>query len=390
MPRSFDLFAACLPGLEPLLERELAALGAEPRPLAGGVAFAGDLPLLMRSCLWLGTASHVMLRLAEFPCRALGELQRKAALLPWGEWLRPQVPVDIRASTRASRIYHTGAVVERIENAIAQALGSSLHAPAAGDEVVARIQVRFARDVCTISLDATTSPLHRRGYRLEGAKAPLREALAHALLLASEWPPDTALLDPFCGSGTIAIEAAGIAAGLAPGRLRPPALHHLALFDPSEWLSIATPAKAEPPQARIAAGDRDAGALEAARHNAERAGVADRIDFTLGAFTAHPWLQTRTGSAEGAPHVGALVTNPPFGIRVPRANDLTALYQTVGHRAARLGSGWRCALLAHDVRLARRTGLPLHGAFTTKHGGLSVTALTGVIPAAATETAPTV
>ena len=123
MPRSFDLFAACLPGLEPLLTDELVALGARPKRLRGGVAFAADAPLAMRSCLWLGTASHVLLRLTEFPCRALGELQRKAAQLPWREWLRPNVPVTVRATTHGSRVYHTGAVVERIENALATAFG---------------------------------------------------------------------------------------------------------------------------------------------------------------------------------------------------------------------------------------------------------------------------
>jgi putative N6-adenine-specific DNA methylase len=376
MPRTFDLFAACLPGFEPLLAGELAALGTEPRPLRGGVAFTGDHRLLMRTCLQLGTASHVMLRLAEFPCRALGELQRKAAVLPWGEWLRPQVPLEVRATTRGSRVYHTGAVVERIENAIATALGTTLHAPAEGDEVVARVRVRFQDDRCTISLDATTTPLHRRGYRLEGAKAPLREDIAHALVLASGWTPDQALLDPFCGSGTIAIEAASLALGLAPGRLRPPPLHHLALFAPDEWLEIQAEPRAGRGDGAISASDRDEGAVTAARHNAERAGVADRITFATQAFTAHPWLAQR-GADSTAPERGVLATNPPFGVRVPRADKLDSLYQTIGHRAARLGAGWRCALLANDVRLARRSALQLRAAWTTRHGGLSVTCLVG-------------
>ncbi|HEX6813996.1 MAG TPA: class I SAM-dependent RNA methyltransferase, partial [Planctomycetota bacterium] len=309
MSASHDLFAACQPGLEPLLARELEALGAKPRPLAGGVAFRGDVRLLMRACLWLGTASHVMLRLREFPCRALGELQRKAALLPWADWLRPAVPVEVRASTRGSRIYHTGAIVERIENAIAAAFGAPLRAPSGEHDVVARVHVRFARDVCTLSLDATCTPLHRRGYRLETAKAPLREDLAHALVLASGFSPAHALLDPFAGSGTIAIEAAGLALCLPPGRQRPPALHHLALFDAGTWREVTqagAPRQAAAPQtlAPIAASDRDAGAVEAARSNAERAGVAGRIVFGNHAVTAHPWL----AGPGAAPPRGVLVT----------------------------------------------------------------------------------
>ncbi len=376
MPRKFEAFAACQPGLEPLLSRELETLGATPRRLGGGVAFAADARLVTRSCLWLGTASHVVLRLAEFPCRALGELQRKAALLPWAEWLHAKVPVDVRATTQASRVFHTGAIEERITNAITAAFGKPLREAEPTDDDVARITVRFHRDHCTISLDAMSQPLHRRGYRLASAKAPLREDLAHALLLAGEFSADDALLDPFCGSGTIAIEAAGLALGLAPGRLRPPALSHLAFFDPELWMDVKAqpgprPLAAQPPS--LAASDRDAGAIEAARGNAERAGVAAAIEFRNCAITAHPWLH----EPESAPKRGLLATNPPFGVRVPKAADLLPLYQTLGHRAARLGQGWRTSILAHDVRLARRTGLPLQAVFTTRHGGLAVTALVG-------------
>jgi putative N6-adenine-specific DNA methylase len=376
MAASFELFAACQPGLEFLLARELQALGAEPRSLPGGVAFQGDAALVMRAGLWLGTASHVMLRLGQFPCRALGELQRKAAQLPWRTWLRGSVPLDVRATTKASRIYHTDAAAERVSNAIAEALGTVPPAARPGDEQVARVHVRFRDDVCTLSLDSTGTPLHRRGYRLEGAKAPLREDLAHALVLASGWQPGTALLDPFCGSGTIAIEAAGLAQGLAPGRLRPAPLQHLALFDQTAWRAAQARLAPTAAVAPIHAGDRDAGAIAAARANAERAGVAGAIEFHEVAIAAQPWLQPGA-----APERGALVTNPPFGLRVQKGDRLLPLYQTLGHRAARLGANWRVAILAHDVRLARRTGLMLQAAFTTRHGGLAVTALCGTAEA---------
>jgi putative N6-adenine-specific DNA methylase len=391
MPGSFDCFAACQPGLEPLLVGELQALELKPRALAGGAAFHAKLGPLLRAGLWLGTASHVLVRIAEFHCRALGELQRKAAELPWRDWLRPQVPVSIQATTKASRVYHTGAAEERVHDAIAAAFGKPPFAAAATDDVVARVHVRFRDNVCTLSLDTTSSPLHRRGYRLDGRKAPLREDLAHALVLASGWVPGDALLDPFGGSGTIAIEAAALALGLAPGRLRPPPLHHLAPFDVDVWDTVRTAPGPRPTVVALApgeaprcmVGDRDAGAVAAARENAARAGVAEAITFHHGAITTAPWLQPAA-----APPRGALVTNPPFGVRVPKANDLLPLYQTLGHRAARLPEGWRLAILAHDVRLARRTGLPLRAAFTTRHGGLAVTALVGTIGAASTPPSP--
>jgi putative N6-adenine-specific DNA methylase len=222
-----------------------------------------------------------------------------------------------------------------------------------------------------VSLDATATPLHRRGYRLASAKAPLREDLAHALLLAAGFGPEQALLDPLCGSGTIAIEAAGLAAGLPPGRLRRAPLAHLALFDGEAWKRERDAVPPPRPHAPIVASDRDAGAVEAARANAERAGTAAAIAFATMALSAQPWL------AEGAEHParGLVATNPPFGRRVQAGRDLLPLYQTLGHRAQRLGAGWRVALVAHDVRLARRTGLPLQAAFTTRHGGIPITAL---------------
>jgi putative N6-adenine-specific DNA methylase len=378
MPQSFALFAACQPGLEPLLAREIESVGAEAREVPGGVEFSGDVALAMRAARWLGTASHLMLRVAEFRSRAPGELERKAAEIAWRDWLRADVPLAIRATSRASRVFHTGLIAERMRAAIARSLGAEPPSPTTADAPAARLQVRFHRDVCTISLEATSTPLHRRGYRLAGAKAPLREDLAHALVLASGWAPDAALLDPFCGSGTIAIEAAALARGLAPGRLRAPALEHLALFDASAWRKVAAETRAaHAPQ--ISASDRDEGAIAAARANAERAGVADAIAFARAAITKNAWL----AEPGAAPERGVLVTNPPFGHRVSASSKLETLYQALGHRAARLGAGWRVAILAHDARLARRTGLALDVAFATKHGGLNVSALVGAAAAGA-------
>ncbi|MBM3963003.1 MAG: hypothetical protein FJ306_14045, partial [Planctomycetes bacterium] len=311
MPAPLPLFAACQPGFEPLLAGELRALGAAPEPRAGGVAFAGDPRLVMRCGQWLGTASHLLVRIAEFRCRALGELQRKALDLPWREWLRPHVPIEVHGTTRGSRVYHTGAIEERIVEAIGAAMGRKPILAGKDDEALARIHVRFRDDVCTVSLDATGTPLHRRGYKLDARKAPLREDLAHALLLASGWRPGTALLDPFCGAGTIVIEAAGLALGLPPGRLRAPALRSYAPFDPDVWETVRRERRPAAATAPLVGSDRDAGAIEAARANADRAGVAAAVAFEHAAVSAQRWL-----AGDGAPGEGAVVTNPPFGLRV--------------------------------------------------------------------------
>lgn len=288
MSDSLPLFAACQPGLEPFLLAELEALGFRADGVPGGATFDGGLDALMRACLWLGTASHVRVRLAQFRCRALGELERKAAEFAWRDWLTPKVPLDLRASAKRSRVYHTGAIQERLYKAIGRAFGADPVLARKGDEVTAPLHVRFVDDTCTVSLDATSTPLHRRGYRLDGRKAPLREDIAHALVLASGFGPGDALLDPFCGSGTIAIEAAAIARCVPPGRLRPPPLQHSARFDHDAWQRLVAEPQPNEDVPLITCSDRDDGAVAAARANAERAGVADALQVEAHAIAAHP------------------------------------------------------------------------------------------------------
>ncbi len=375
-----DLFAACLPGLEPLLVDELRALGTAPKERPGGVSFRGSHELLLRAHLELGTASHLLLRCGSFLCRNLNELTSKTAQLPWPQWLRPDQPVTVSATSRKSRLYHTGAIEERVQKGIAMALGVPVPTGAIAldpGRPTPTIAVRFVDDTVTLSLDTSITPLHRRGYRLESAKAPLREDLAHALLRAAGYARGTALLDPFCGAGTIAIEAAAIAHGLPPGRLRPPPLQGTALANDASWQTLLEalprPPFASTREARISASDRDAGAIGAAQGNAERAGLADAITLHACAITAAPWFDP----IGLVPKPVLVATNPPFGHRIGAGKDLGNLYQTLGHRTQRLGAGARAALLAHDPRLARRTGLPLKVAFATRHGGLQVTAMIG-------------
>lgn len=372
-----SLFAACLPGLEDLLAAEVAALGTAPRPEPGGVSFAGDVDLLLRAHLHLGLASHLLLRCGSFHCRSLGELRRKTARLPWHDWLLAATPLAVRAVARRSRLFHTGAIAERVGQGIADALGAppplGVHGAAAPgeDEAAIQVAVRFLDDTAMLSLDTSATPLHQRGYRLAGAKAPLREDLARALLRAAGYLGTIALLDPFCGAGTIAIEAALLATGTPPGRLRPPPLRGTALADDDRWRQLVATAAPAPPRAPIHASDRDRGAIAAATDNAARAGSAAAVELRIAPFTAAPWLL----DPQAAPAQGLLATNPPFGKRIGKQNDLAPLYQTLGHRVRRLGPGWRMALLAHDLRLARRTGLPLQVAFVTRHGGLRIAAM---------------
>jgi putative N6-adenine-specific DNA methylase len=346
----------------------------------GGVVFDGGLVDLARANLWLRTASRVLVRVAAFHARALGELERKAAALAWREWLPPGVVVQLRVSSRKSRLYHQKAIAERVAQAI-QTAGWEVRTGGAGeqeseegqDPAVERpeqlVAVRLFRDECGISLDSSGALLHRRGYRLATAKAPLRETLAAALLIASGWTPAMPLLDPFAGSGTIPIEAALMARRIPPGRHRRFAFQRWPGWNTAEWEALLAQADRESlpvAPATIVASDRDAGAVRATLANAERAGVSSDLLVRQAALS----------SLDPPPGPGALVTNPPYGVRVGARRELGDLYARLGQVARQQLSGWSVTLLLPSFPLEQETGLRFREVFHTSNGGIRVRALT--------------
>jgi putative N6-adenine-specific DNA methylase len=234
------------------------------------------------------------------------------------------------------------------------------------------VVVRVLHDRCTISIDSSGALLHRRGYRLATAKAPLRETLAAALLLAGEWDPLTPLVDPMCGSGTIAIEGALLARRIAPGLRRSFSFAGWPEFDVALWDRLLDEARSlvlPRAPAVIQGSDRDAGAIEAARANAERAGVSADVEFTRRALSA---IEPPAGP-------GWLVTNPPYGARVGESDRLRNLYSQLGHVLRAKCPGWTVALLSADSRLDSRLGVDLRTALKTRNGGIAVRAAVGVV-----------
>lgn len=452
-PEGIRVFVSCLPGLEPILHREIVSLGYDPAPPdsvawgrisavgsnaggremgcdggegrakgrgppptpagrfvgEGGVGFvASSVNDILRCHLYLGTAGHILLRCTDQPFKARGmeELRRKVSRMAF--WRRhfdlqhgdamPFPRFNVRVSSSKSRLYHTTGIAERVEGGILEALGCRGRDGGAGTGrgnhagPVIKISVRLYRDYAQISLDTSETPLHRRGYRLQTAKSPLREDLAYALLYGAGWThraidlPDKNqnhgghlrhLLDPCCGSGTIAIEGAAMAAGLPPGRLRPPPLGGSLLADDAAWHRLLAEAEAEARAHRhcmracVLGSDRDEGAIAASRGNAERAGVSDLISFERYAVKRTPWLS----SPGTAPRDILIATNPPYGIRSSPRKLVLPLYQTIAGLFRRLGSGGNSALalLAHDMRLVRGMKLPNSDVvFNTKHGGIPV------------------
>jgi putative N6-adenine-specific DNA methylase len=362
-------FVVTAPGLEPLAAAELSKLGLAPTEEPGGVTFRGELPDLYRANLHLRTASRVLARLGGmFYATSFADLRDKAARLPWERFLAPKQPIALRVTCHKSKLIHSDAVAERIHAAIEDRFGKPVSLQKPGGEDAESppqlVVVRLANDQVTVSIDSSGELLHRRGYRQALAKAPLRETLAAAMLMFSGWDMESPLIDPFCGSGTIPIEAALMAQNIAPGLNRRFAFMDWPGFDLKAWETVkAKSAGAKSSRApHILASDRDAGAVKSARENAERAGVAHLIEFNCQAVSAiHPPKES-----------GVVVTNPPYGVRVSEGHDLRNLYAQFGNVLREKCPGWTLAALCNDRALLGQVGLKLDTSVSMVNGGIRV------------------
>jgi putative N6-adenine-specific DNA methylase len=385
------LFAVCAPGLEPLTALELHQLGLvgsrflsgsenslterAPQHESGGIEFQGSLHDVYRANLYLRTTSRVLIRLGEFYTSAFPELRRKASRLLWENYLTPERPIALRVTCQKSRLFHEGAVAERVSGAIADRLGKpppvQKYRQASGADLPQLIVVRLVDNLCTVSMDSSGALLHRRGYRLATAKAPLRETLASAMVMVSGWDTISPLLDPFCGSGTIPIEAALLARRVPTGYGRRFAFMDWPNFDSKFWdeLLVGAGKAITSDIPKIIASDRDAGAIRAAQANAERAGLADCIEFSRKAISA----------IDPPPGPGWVVTNPPYGIRLRKKNDLRNLYAQLGKVLRTKCPGWHVTLLCDRVQLIRSTGLEFEKGLSVMNGGLKVRLVRGLV-----------
>ena len=386
-------FAVTAPGLAPITGQELQRLdrlpgigvGSETTVGAGGVEFSGDNGALYCANLQLRTASRVLVRLGDFWAENFAVLRKRAGRSDRERYLAPGQPVALRVTCHKSRLYHSSAVADRIASAIGDRLGK-LPAVQKFDEegngpLPQLIVVRLANDHCTVSVDASGPLLHLRGYRLASTKAPLRETLAAGMLLASGWNPAAnpplRLLDPFCGSGTIPIEAALLALQLAPGRGRRFAFMDRPDFDRALWAQLLATADEEHRRAaskvadslQIQASDRDAGAIRAAQANAERARRGRAYRVSCRAVSA---IEPPIGP-------GWVVTNPPYGRRVRGVPDLRNLYAQLGNVLHTHCPGWRLTILSTDRRLLGQIGVPVDTLLSVVNGGIPATVSGGII-----------
>ena len=381
---ALDWFAIVAPGLEPFALAEAQALGLGARLEAGGVAWTGDARSGLLANAALRIASRVVVRLASFEARSFAELERHARRIAWGNVLRPGDAVRFRVTCKKSKLYHSDAVAQRLADAVMRVVpgvraegGSVSEDEIEEDEAdVGLIVVRLMRDECTVSADSSGALLHRRGYRLATAKAPLRETIAAGLLAASGWDGTSPLVDPLCGSGTIPIEAALLARRIVPGAHR--------RFAMERWPTVPSllgdQVRAELGEratdraaVTIVGSDRDAGGIAAATSNAERAHVSGDVALAVRPLSAAQF----PGGLRGW-----VVTNPPYGVRVGDAERVRDLWAQLGNVLRDLAPGWRIALLSPDAALERQLRIPLRAAASLSNGGIPVRIMLGEVPAA--------
>ncbi len=370
-----SLFASCAPGLEPWLEREVRELGTGtldsgswPTNVAedvGGVRFEGDQWTLAHALVGLGLAARILVRIATFRVTQLSTLESHVGRLSWTGWLKRDAPRVIRASAKKSRLYHSGAIEQRVMQGITRRMKDS--PPSVDEESIdqaASLVVRMEHDICTISLDASGQPLHRRGYRLNPAHAPLREDLARAVVLASAWDRKRPLVDPLCGSGTLLIEAAMLAANWPPGVARAFGIESTALGDKVSLDEVKRERMklVQPQPAMIYGSDREERAIGAAREN--MLGLNFQIQLSVRAMSTVELPQEPI----------SIVTNPPWGGRISADRDLYPLYRSIGDLRRRAAAGSSLTLVTSRRELAYQTAVPVRSAFLTDAGGTKVNA----------------
>ncbi len=367
------MFAMTAPGVESILARELFHMGINPgETTPGGVSFSGKIEHVMRANLWSRVANRVVVRVDEFHASTFHELERRAKKIEWSRFLSSNQTARFRVTCRKSKLYHSDAVAERLGKAVVAAVGAKIESDA-DDESESESQlfiVRIVDDECTISVDSSGALLHRRGYRQAVAKAPLRETLAAAMLYGSGWDMKSPLVDPMCGSGTIAIEAAMIARKIAPGVNRTFAFEQWPDHDAKAWQEMTEKARVDALQkapGQIVASDRDTGAISAAGDNAERAGVAADVDLSIRSISAAEFPDTP----------GWVVSNPPYGVRVGESAPLRNLYAQIGKIIRDRAPGYRLALLSADPELEAQLRLDLEEVFRTSNGGIPVRLVIG-------------
>ena len=367
---NFSLFVSCPRGLEYLLEEELKQLGLNvTRVSPQGVYGEATLTLIYHLCLWSRLANRIQLILFRGEALNQGTLYKLCHQFPWETVFSPDKTLGIEFHGMSTEIRNTMFGAQVVKDAIADYFRETQNERPVIDREnpQVRLHAYLKHDTLTVSFDLTGFSMHQRGYRIEAGAAPLKENIAAAMLVRAKWPEmaanNEALHDPFCGSGTLVIEAAMMAANIAPGLLRQDqSLQYWTAHQPLLWDEARDNAlHAVKPVTTVYRGtDIDADIIRIATSNAQRAGVSAWVEFTCLS------LEACRPTAEK----GLLISNPPYGERLSDATQLIPLYQQIGQTIHAYYQGWHAAILTSNPMLAKVMGLRASKQYTLYNGAL--------------------
>ena len=320
----FFIEAAAASGTEAAVKRELVALGYEPSGAEyGRIRFQGDMRDAARANVFLRTAGRVRIELARFPARSFDELYDGVRALPWRDIMGAHAALTVTARSIHSALFSLSDIQRVTKKAAADSLAAAYGLRTLPEDSVRySVEAGIADDVLTLALDTSGEGLHKRGYRTLVGAAPIRETLAASIIAMSFWRPDRAFADPFTGSGTFPIEAAMIAAGMAPGENRHFAFERFEIAPPvlRDVLEEARAGHVPSPKADIVASDISADAIKMARLHAKKAGVDGLIRFSVA--DAADFVSDRSH--------GVLFANPPYGERLMGRRELEEMCRGFG------------------------------------------------------------
>ena len=375
--KEFELIATATFGLEAVVKREIEALGYEITDSRNGrLTYKGDLRAVVRSNLWLRCADRVYVKMGEFTAKTFEELFQAAKALPWEEWLPVNAHFSVTGSSARSVLHSVPACQSIIEKAIVTRLSGVYGVERfAKNGSVYAVRFMAQKDEFVLMINTSGPGLHDRGYRVKDVPAPIKETMAAAMVSLSFFKPGRFLIDPFCGSGTIAIEAAMMARNIAPGLSRKFDCTWWEQIPPELWKeekAAAFKAIDYDAQFKIIASDIDPRAIRAAKKNAEEAGVDDCIEFVVSDVKDLKDLKDLKRTDPGVDmQRGVMIANPPYGIRIGEAEQLPGIYGAL-RNFLESRPQWSLFLITADKSFEEAMGRPADRRRKLYNGDLEV------------------